>query len=676
MKVLVFAVLTVFNLSNALAEDLKTVDVEGIAPIANTVSPDQTSSLLEDSSGLSLRKAGGLADSPSIHGFSNDRVNIKVDGSIMTNSCPNHMNPALSFVHPDQVSGIHTFEGLDPVSNGGDNIAGSVIVSTKKAKFSEGTIDQGLRLRTFYRSNNFNSGAALSTHIASLNYFFSYEGIQEKAGRYLDGNHNRLKGTLYEQNNQSITLARKINNGDVTLKLSRSNIPYQGFVNQYMDLVGNQTDKAHLALNKTWNKLKLEILSSFTHTDHSMNKLSSERAGNMPMDTKSDEFNTSAKFNYDEHLNFGFEYFQYRLEDWWDPVMPGGMMGPNVYQNVHLGKRDRIGAYVENTFNKGERIEYLTGLRSDVVFMNTGRVEGYNNTSNSPVDAAFFNSQDRKKTDLNFDALLAVRIKKDEKQTIETGYARKTRSPNMYERYSWGGLKTRSMGTRMDMRMINWFGDGNGYVGDVDLKPEVAHKFSMKYSYNDKNRFKFEVSPFFNYVESFIDANVLERVNGIHYLQFANEDAVLYGFDFNADVALFSSRKLGDYSLRTVGSYTRGYRVDKQADLYHLMPLNMNTTLRHQLSIWENDLTLRLVSQKKTVNKLRREAETAGYGLLDFATRLKWSKFTWELGVSNILNKDYQMPLAGLDLVNYSSANRVAQFGMGRSYNTSFIMEF
>jgi hypothetical protein len=30
----------------------------------------------------------------------------------------------------------------------------------------------------------------------------------------------------------------------------------------------------------------------------------------------------------------------------------------------------------------------------------------------------------------------------------------------------------------MAMTMTNWFGDGNGYVGNIDLKPEVAHTLS------------------------------------------------------------------------------------------------------------------------------------------------------------------------------------------------------
>src|SRR5690606_35623363 len=309
-----------FYFSSVHAEELRAVEVQGSLPLNETLNSGSSSELLGDFSSIHLRKNGGIADVPSIQGLANDRVNLKIDGTIVTNSCPNHMSPALSFVHPDQVIGIESYAGLDPVSNGGDNIGGSILVKTKKTKFSMEGINQGVKLRTFYKSNNFNSGVGLSTFLSSNHYYFSYEGLQEKAGRYRDGNGKRLRGTLYEQNNQAITIARKIDDGDISLKVSRASVPYQGFVNQYMDLLDNRTDMAQLTLNKTWSKLSLEFLSSFTHTDHHMNKISSERKGKMPMDIKSDEFNTSMKFNYDDHLDFGLEYFQYRLEDWWDPV--------------------------------------------------------------------------------------------------------------------------------------------------------------------------------------------------------------------------------------------------------------------------------------------------------------------------------------------------------------------
>ncbi|MFX7854016.1 hypothetical protein ABTK08_20910, partial [Acinetobacter baumannii] len=82
-----------------------------------------------------------------------------------------------------------------------------------------------------------------------------------------------------------------------------------------------------------------------------------------------------------------------------------------------------------------------------------------------------FNARGHAKTDNNIDLTALARFTPDAGQTWEVGYARKTRSPNLYERYTWG------RGT-MAMTMTNWFGDGNGYVGNIDLKPEVAHTLS------------------------------------------------------------------------------------------------------------------------------------------------------------------------------------------------------
>jgi iron complex outermembrane receptor protein len=84
-------------------------------------------------------------------------------------------------------------------------------------------------------------------------------------------------------------------------------------------------------------------------------------------------------------------------------------------------------------------------------------------------------------TDNNIDLTALARFTPDAGQTWEFGYARKTRSPNLYERYTWG------RGT-MAMTMTNWFGDGNGYVGNIDLKPEVAHTLSATADWHAADR--------------------------------------------------------------------------------------------------------------------------------------------------------------------------------------------
>ena len=62
-----------------------------------------TASLLRNVPGVSLYGAGGVSSLPSIRGLADDRIRIKVDGMDLIASCPNHMNPALSYLDPSNV---------------------------------------------------------------------------------------------------------------------------------------------------------------------------------------------------------------------------------------------------------------------------------------------------------------------------------------------------------------------------------------------------------------------------------------------------------------------------------------------------------------------------------------------------------------------------------------------
>lgn len=81
------------------------------------------------------------------------------------------------------------------------------------------------------------------------------------------------------------------------------------------------------------------------------------------------------------------------------------------------------------------------------------------------------------------------------------GY-RATRSPNLYECFAW------STNNPMIMNMVNWSGDANGYVGNLDLKPEVANTFSASAAWHDaaQETWGFKVTPYYTYVQDYIDA--------------------------------------------------------------------------------------------------------------------------------------------------------------------------
>ena len=41
-------------------------------------------------------------------------------------------------------------------------------------------------------------------------------------------------------------------------------------------------------------------------------------------------------------LRLGNEYHGFKLDDWWPAVPMSMMMGPNTYENINNGKRDRF----------------------------------------------------------------------------------------------------------------------------------------------------------------------------------------------------------------------------------------------------------------------------------------------------------------------------------------------
>ena len=88
-------------------------------------------SLLGDQ-GVNFSAAGGISQLPIIRGMNGDRVKVLIDGSEITSACANHMNPPLSYMDASRISSTTVLSGITPVSMGGDSIAGTISVDSRK----------------------------------------------------------------------------------------------------------------------------------------------------------------------------------------------------------------------------------------------------------------------------------------------------------------------------------------------------------------------------------------------------------------------------------------------------------------------------------------------------------------------------------------------------------------
>ena len=667
--------------------------------------------LLQDIPGLSLYGAGGVSSLPAIHGLADDRLRIQVDGMDLMAACPNHMNSPLSYIDPSMVSAITVFAGITPVSVGGDSIGGTIQVKSAAPEFTDNTdevFSKGV-LGTFYRSNGnargFNAGATFVGHDVNLSYRVS----SAQAGNYAAGGDfkaagpgtaggpwltaNEVASTAYSAKNQDIGLALRQDKHLLQLNIGTQHLPFEGFPNQRMDMTGNDSTQVNLRYTGqfAWGSLLARAYGQ--DTEHFMNmgpdRFSYGTLG-MPMNTnaKTRGMLTQADFVWSDTstLRLGAEVQSYTLYDWWPQA--GGVMGPRTFWNMDYGQRNRTGIFGEWETRWNDQLLTQVGVRHESVRTSTGPVQGYNAQAFWSADAAAFNAQTRARSDSNLDFSALTRYEPDATKTLEAGLARKSHSPNLYQRYAWS---TQPMASLMN----NCVGDGNGYIGNPALKPEVAHTLSASGDWHDADQkvWAFKVTGYLTQVQDFIDArrcdfgqcggtaNVL-ATTGFVNLQYVNQSARLHGVDLSGKMLLAETAGYGSFKGTGVLSYVRGVNRDTGGNLYNIMPLNAKLALVQTGGSWTHTAEVQMVAAKTDVSQVRNEVLTAGYGLLNWRSSLQWTPIRLDIGIENLLNRSHALPLGGAYVAQGASMTSTGipwgtvVPGMGRSINLALSMSF
>lgn len=680
-----------------------------------------TATLLRDVPGLSFQTGGGVSSLPVLRGLADDRLRTVVDGMSLVAACPNHMNPAMSYIDPSAVESIQVYQGVSPVSVGGDSIGGSIVVESAKPKFAasgESLLKTG-EVGAHYRSNGDAQGVNANLTIANESLSLRYTGATAKSDNYkaakdfkaaLFGNAansaytgraghtlalDEVGSTAYETSNHTVGLAWRNADHLVDFSFTRQDIPFENFVNQRMDMTKNESDKFNLAYEGQMHWGTLKARAYHETTDHEMDfgtdkrywygtasggttalnasdcsaaGLSATCAAGMPMYTKgkTDGLNLNGEIflSTEDTLRVGLEFQSYTLDDWW-PESGANMLGSlpvgdESFWNLNNGERDRYALFGEWEKSWSQQWTGVFGLRYEMVKMNAGDVRGYDivaaapgSYANTNTDATYFNSLDRSKTDHNLDMTALAKFVPNDTRTFEFGIARKTRSPNLYERYAWSSWQMAAL-------MNNTVGDGNGYFGNVDLKPEVAHTLNITGDWHaaDK-RWGVKASPYYSHVKDYIDAvqwngnavtgaaRTTNLTNQYTVLRYVNQSARLYGLDLSAYTQVAKGTGFGDFTLAGQINWVDGENRDTGDNLYNLMPLNGKLALTQKWGAWSSSLEGVFVAGKDDVSSTRNELRTSGYSLFNLRASYEWKQVRLDFGVENLFDRAYDLPLGG-----------------------------
>ncbi len=661
----------------ATAPRLGSIDMGEADIAARRAGVTDSTQLLRDVPGISVYSAGGISGLPAIHGMADDRVRIQVDGADLMAACPNHMNSALSYISPSKVAEITVYPGIAPVSVGGDSIGGVIQVRSAPPVFAGSAEESGAggTLGSYYNSNGnavgYNAGVEWVGQYLNLSYSESHarSGNYKAGGAFKPVTKGREDGApiagdvvgssgFSGAHNREVGIALRQDRHVLQLTVSEQRVGFEGFPNQRMDMTDNQNTLINLRYFGQYDWGELEARLSDQDVRHRMD-MGADRYSygtGMPMETKAHTRNGLVQANMAlsdrDILRVGGEYQSYILYDWWPPV--GGVMGPNPFWNVDYGRRYRNDLFSEWESRWQPAWTSLIGVRATRVTSDAAAVQGYDNglAASWGNDAAAFNARDHKRIDNNWDFTALMRFAPDTAQRYEGGYARKSRAPSLYQRYPWS---TNPMAALMN----NFVGDGNGYVGNPDLRPEVAHTMSVTGDWNDeaKTRWNLKATAYYTYVENYIDARRCDfgqcsaenatKTNGFVHLLYVNQAARLYGVDLSGGAALGRSDAFGSFTANGVLNYVRGENTTTGDSLYNMMPLNVRLALVNRTAGWTSTAEVLMVKGKKDVSDVRNEIPTAGYGLLNLRSSYQWKLARLDVGIDNLLDKNYTLPLGG-----------------------------
>ena len=593
----------------------------------------------------------------------------------------------------------------------------------KRFHIGKQTLETSGEIGAFYRSNGNQHGANVSLSTTSENVSLTYKANYAKSDNYKAGgdfknytetgnvgqqlDKDEVGSTAFENMNQSLDLAYLTGNHLWQFGYNWQNVPNELYPNQRMDMLDNRLNRYNLRYTGELDFGTLEAQAYHENVKHGMDFGSDKRywygmqsmvmgtngfigkpcpsisgtcAFGMPMLTESKtnglNIKLSRELNDTTNIRTGVEYQDYTLDDYW-PVS-GSMMYPNVFVNINNGKREKVSVFGEWEKAISPTWTSQIGVRYENLKTNADKVQGYNNDATSTVamvkqqvrDSNHFNAQDLSKTDHNWNASIINRFALNPQSSLELGLSHQERSPSLYERYTWST-------SPMMATMNNTAGDGNGYVGDVNLKPESANKIALTFNYQAKDdKYGVTLTPYFSQIDNYIDAVQINPMNGqaksneagkYNVLRYTNQDARIYGVDVSARAKLGENR-LGAFGITGSLNYTKGTNTQTDSPLYNIMPLNGKVALTHEKNGWNNKLEWVGVTAKDDVSVPRNEIKTAGYGLLNLSSGYDFNdNLNVTVGIDNVLDKKYALPLGGAYMGQGRTMSMNGELGNGLS---------
>jgi iron complex outermembrane receptor protein len=647
----------VFGTQNRLEMEVSSLDA---------AVPD-SAAMLRKLPGANVNSNGPVSGIHQYRGMFGTRVNVNVDGMHIAPGGPNLMDAPLSYAPAAMLESLTIYRGVAPVSVAQESIGGAIIAETAKGDFGD-TSDFGVNGAITAGGQSVNNGWLGNALLAITNehHKIYLNGLAEAGddAKFPDG---KIRPSEYERKRIDAGYAWQSGSHLLDISTARNETGYAGNPALPMDIAyidSNLYQGKYRYGNDHW---ALEASLHGNEVDHLMtnNHLRTPPASLMAY---RDAYTTSDALGYKLMAEFYSPNAVWRVgTDGQQAVHNADISNPNnasfFVVNFNDSEREVLGLFGETDIQFSSAWELNAGIRYNQVSMDSDTVAA-SMAMMSPAILSLqqqFNSADRSTTDNNIDWLLRANWSPSSNWTYTAAIARKTRSAAYQEKYLW-----------LPLQSSGGLADGKNYIGDIDLKPEVAHEIELGFDWESETVL---VSPriFYRNVDDYIQgvpstnaaANMVSGMMGNpDPLQFANVEATIYGFDMEWGVAMNQL-----WSLYGIVNYIRGERDDIDDNLYRIAPPNTTLGLRYEAHRWQANLETVAYARQSHVSTTNDETETAGHAIINFASQVNLvDSLTLAIGIDNLLDRNYSDHLNGINrAINEDIARGDKLPGWGRN---------
>jgi len=628
---------TVTVTGEALEEDnsyrVETFEAPGIVP--------DTARLLQRVPGADVNRNGVLTGIAQYRGMYADRVNVKINGITIPGGGPNGMDTPLSYIPGTQLESIEVIRGIAPVSSGLETLGGTIRASSARPDFGSGdSMEAHGSLNLSGATVNDSFALGVLAGLASRAHRLHVAGSRER-GDDIEFDGGTIRPGEHDRDNYSLGYGFKQSGHEFALDFTHNDTGRTGTPSLPMDIQVIDTDIVRGEYEGVVGDNLVHGQLYYTDVYHTMaNYLL--RPQPMMGKRRTTATGTGGGFRLDVGRGLGNGELLFGIDGQLadhDAVIKNPDMAMFRVVNFNDVERDLVGIFGE--WNGGLTGEWDSefGLRVNQVRMDAGLVDHHMAGMNVNIGNLRdnFNNADRSETDTNVDWVARFIRPLSSVMGVEVGFARKTRAPTYQERYLWVPLQS-----------TGGLADGNVYIGDINLDPEVSHQVELALNMATSNAY-FEPRIFYRDVSDYIQGVPATNPDALalnpNTLQFANVDATFYGAD-----AAWGYSIDNHWSLGGIISYVRGKRDDISDDLYRIAPLNGTLGLNYDAGSWDVTAEGVFYDSQDKVSATNSESPSSGYALMNLYGKYRVKKnVSLSGGVGNVFDRGFAPHVTGVN---------------------------